>query len=566
MTSSVQYVTEIPTFPEEATLNQAIGLIPKIAQFTTEKSMIDRLRIHDPVIRVFSLAMLIQMKRRFDDEILTVAMHVAHRSAYIRQLLISELLTLRRFDLIDRVMEMEGNSREKIAQIPMLLMKSERDNDYTAQAHLLEVMYLQTGNIKYLEQAAEVARTRLFWKDGVKYLLRMVFLQNRAGLDNSLLSITQMLDREGAKKEFLSLMPVINSLDECKIVRSYVIAMRHYWGNDYQKCVDFLLSSNAIEITKDKLSLLTNIAARCYEKLGQYQKAAEYYAYQNKAQIDDRYSPQAFIDGLNERAALQNPSPLEDRHDNYFIMTGFPRSGTTLLENALNAHPLVATCEETSSLIGSFTPAFSAPMERDPDRKKGMVRLAYHQNLYYQNLDRYVKKPDAKAIIDKTPIVSANIKYMEKIFPNKRYIFSIRHPYDVVLSNYKQVYSQNGAMTAFNDMHDACVLYNKVMSDWFEVFPGETNRVCYIKYDDLVNDFKPQMQRALEFLGVEWTDEVMNFVEHSQTRAVRTPSYQNVRKGLTIGVQTSWQNFDFLFDDKCRQLLDPWVKRFGYSQ
>ncbi len=566
MTSSPQYVTEIPTFPEEVNLSQAIGLIPKIAQSTTEQSIIDRLRIHDPVIRVFSLATLIQMKRRFDDEILTVAMHVAQRSAYIRQLLVPELLTLRRFDLIEKLMEMEGKSREKTAQVPMLLMKSEQDNDYAAQVQLLELMYLQTGNIRYLEQAAEVARGRLFWKDGVKCLLRMVFMQSKAGLDNSLLAVTQVLDKEGARKEFLSLVPIINSLDECKIVRSYVIAMKFFWGKNYQKCVDFLLSSNALEITRDKLPLLSNIAAKCYEELGQYQKAAEFYAYQSKAQIDDRFSPQAFIDGLNERAAIQNPQPLEDRHDNYFIMTGFPRSGTTLLENALNAHPLVATCEETSSLIGSFAPAFSAPMERDPERKKGMVRLAYHQKLYYENLDRYVKKPDAKAIIDKTPIISANIKYMEKIFPNKRYIFSIRHPYDVVLSNYKQVYTQNGAMAAFNDIYDACVLYNKVMSDWFEVFPDETDRVCYIKYDDLVNNFKMQMERALDFLGVGWTDEVMNFVEHSQKRAVRTPSYENVRKGLTIGVQTSWQNFNFLFDEKCLPLLDPWVKRFGYSQ
>ncbi len=58
----------------------------------------------------------------------------------------------------------------------------------------------------------------------------------------------------------------------------------------------------------------------------------------------------------------------------------------------------------------------------------------------------------------------------------------------------------------------------------------------------------------------------MKFVEQSQQRAVRTPSYENVRKGLTIGVQTSWQKFEFLFDDNCRQLLNPWVDRFGYSE
>ncbi len=120
-------------------------------------------------------------------------------------------------------------------------------------------------------------------------------------------------------------------------------------------------------------------------------------------------------------------------------------------------------------------------------------------------------------------------------------------------------------MTAFNDIHNACILYNKVMSDWFDVFPRETGRVCYIKYDDLVMDFRQQMERAIRFLGVEWTDEVLNFVKHAEQRPVRTPSYDNVRKGLTIGVQSSWKNFEFLFDDRCHELLDPWVKKFGYS-
>jgi len=565
MASSSQYVTEIPAFPAEVTLSQAIGLIPKIAQSTTESSMIDRLRIHDPVIRVFALANLLHMQRRFDDEILTIAMHVAQRSAYIRQLLVPQLLTLFRFDLIEKVMKMEQQSLEKTTRVRGLLMQSQKDNDYPAQVQLLELMYLQTGNMEYVEEAAEVARSRLFWKDGFKHILRVVFVRDTTKLESALFQMLQVLEREGAKGEFLSLLPIMNSLDECRMVRAYAIAQKLFWEEKYKKCVEFLHSSNALEATKDRLPLMSNIAAKCYEKLGQYQTAAEWYSSQNKAQMDDRFSPRVFIDGLNERAAIQIPKPLEDPHHNYFIMTGFPRSGTTLLENALNAHPKVATCEETSSLIGSFAPAFSAPMERDPERKKAMVRLAYHQKLYYENLDRYVKKPDATAVIDKTPIISANIKYMEKIFPNKRYIFSIRHPYDVVLSNYKQVYTQNGAMSAFNEMYDACTLYNKVMSDWFEVFPGETDRVCYIKYDDLVKDFEEQMQRALKFLNVEWTDEVMNFVEHAQKRAVRTPSYENVRKGLTLGVQTSWQKFDFLFDEECRQLLDPWVDRFGYS-
>ena len=209
--------------------------------------------------------------------------------------------------------------------------------------------------------------------------------------------------------------------------------------------------------------------------------------------------------------------------------------------------------------------AYTSKLAQDPDNNKIGLRALLHRNLYFQNLTRYVDKPDPKVIIDKTPIIGANIKYLEKIVPEMRYIFSIRHPYDVVLSNYKQDYAQNIAMAAFNDIFEACVQYDYVMRNWFEVFPGETDRVYYIKYDELVNDFDRVIGGALDHLGVDWTDEVRNFAENSSNRAVRTPSYANVRKGLTIGVQTSWQKFEFLFDDKCRELLDPWVERHGYA-
>lgn len=118
----------------------------------------------------------------------------------------------------------------------------------------------------------------------------------------------------------------------------------------------------------------------------------------------------------------------------------------------------------------------------------------------------------------------------------------------------------------FNDIHGACVRYKLVIIDWFEIFSDETDRVCYIKYDNFLNDFEPKISKILAFIGVDWADEVSNFAENAAKLAVRTPSYINVRKAVTIVVQIFWQNFDFLFGDRFRQLLDPWMKRFGYAQ
>jgi len=44
---------------------------------------------------------------------------------------------------------------------------------------------------------------------------------------------------------------------------------------------------------------------------------------------------------------------------------------------------------------------------------------------------------------------------------------------------------------------------------------------------------------------------------------VRTPSYAKVRSGVSIGVQTAWRNYAFLFKRQEARPLDRWVKFFG---
>ena len=564
MADSTSLVYELPERPAEINLQQAIGLLGTLDRPKNQSQLLDRLQIHDPVIRVWALSALISKVARVEGYLLQMSMHVARRSAHLRQILLPHFVRHFRFDLIKKLQEMEDATVESTKDLNLKMFDATIRNDYDAQVDLHEKLYLQTGNPKHVTEARDIARNRLPWRKAMKPLLRAAFTHTDP-LQSCLINILRMLEREDARDEFKVFAQVIRTNNEVKLATIYATAQILYWNKEYDKCVRLLDESNALNLTKDKVSLLNNLVARAYEKKGDFGKAAEWYQKQNDALKQDKLKPERFIADIENRAKWPVPELPKDSHENYFIMTGFPRSGTTLLENALSSHPNVMACEETSSLIGSIYTAYRSPMSQDPENKNVGLRAVAHRQLYYQNLTRYVNKPDVSAIIDKTPIIGANIKYMEKIFPEKRYIFSIRHPYDVVLSNWKQDYAQNIAMTAFNDIHNSAVLYNHVMSDWFEVFPGETDRVYYIKYDDLVNDFDTVIGGALDFLGVEWTDEVKNFAENASQRAVRTPSYANVRKGLTIGVQTSWQNFDFLFEEETRKLLDPWVERFGYA-
>jgi hypothetical protein len=241
-------------------------------------------------------------------------------------------------------------------------------------------------------------------------------------------------------------------------------------------------------------------------------------------------------------------------------MTGFPRSGTTLLENALGMHPLVETFEE----IPSRESVEKFLRRQRPEAPTDELYLTARER-YYDEIERRRHKPTARIFLDKMPMRSIEAGFMSKLFPDKRYIFSIRHPYDVVLSCFKQDFGRNIAMEHFRTLDGAARLYDYTMTQWFGVYGLDDPRVCYIRYDDLVTRFDASMRKALAFLGADWDDAVLGFAGAAETRAARTPSYQKVRQGLTLGVQTQWENYRFAFQSEAARALGKWVEFFGYS-
>jgi hypothetical protein len=254
----------------------------------------------------------------------------------------------------------------------------------------------------------------------------------------------------------------------------------------------------------------------------------------------------------------------DPRAKSHFAMLGFPRSGTTLLENSLAVHPQVETFEEIPSdmILFKTISSVDANVSDAGDRRRG---FEVARERYYGELQRRSRKLSAKAFVDKLPLRTAYIRLLERMFPQRKYIFSVRHPYDVVLSCFQQRFKLNQAMENFRRFDDACALYDQVMQRWFEVFPGPSERVHYVKYNDLVLNFEQEIGSVLAFLGVEWDQAVLDFAAAAERRRVATPSYSKVRAGLDLGIQTRWRNYCFLFEKPAAALLKPWVERFGYD-
>jgi hypothetical protein len=163
------------------------------------------------------------------------------------------------------------------------------------------------------------------------------------------------------------------------------------------------------------------------------------------------------------------------------------------------------------------------------------------------------------------PIRTGDADLIARLFPEWRYIFAVRHPFDVVLSCFKQRFKPNPAMENFHTIADTARLYDFAMTEWFKRFTLDDPRVSYVRYDRLVTDFEATTRNVLNFLGLEWNDSVVNFADAAGKRAANTPSYQKVRSGLSIGVQTYWRDYRFVFEGEIGATMRKWADFFGFE-
>lgn len=305
------------------------------------------------------------------------------------------------------------------------------------------------------------------------------------------------------------------------------------------------------------------LRAEAIETLGDYPKAYRAYVELNRIDSGKAVRLEDFQTVILDAAAREVPELPPDPNRNHVVMTGFPRSGTTLLENALAAHPKIETFEEIPA---------TASMETYLQRALPKVRTAEGavqtylkaRERYYGEEARRHRKLGAGVFIDKLPMRSAEAAFMSRVFPDKRYIFSIRHPFDVVLSCFKQSFARNIAMEHFRTFDGAVQLYDFTMKQWFGSYSLNDGRVHYLRYDALVLGFEESMRGVLSFLGLEWDESIRKFADLAAQRSTRTPSYQKVRQGLTLGVQSQWRNYGFLFQSDAARPLFRWAEFFGY--
>jgi len=271
-----------------------------------------------------------------------------------------------------------------------------------------------------------------------------------------------------------------------------------------------------------------------------------------------------------DQPAIQAPSWLarpQDGHRDPVFVVGFPRSGTTLLEQLLDAHEALASFDEqpfVQRLVKHLH-------ERDDSLQRALDGLGDDgigelRARYFDDVASVVPALGARRPVDKNPLNLVRLSVLAPFFPDARVILAVRHPCDVVLSCYMQNFRAPSFAVAFETLESCADMYDRVFAHWWQSRDGFALPVHVLRYEDLVADTEAESRRLFDFLQLEWDPSLLQFTERARRKGViSTPSYAQVIEPVNRKAVGRWEKYRGHFSARALASLAPWIERFGYS-
>ena len=266
----------------------------------------------------------------------------------------------------------------------------------------------------------------------------------------------------------------------------------------------------------------------------------------------------------NKNFAVKNNSLKPNQFSPVFLI-GFPRSGTTLLDTILRSHSEIDVVEE-KPLINSIERIIKSKFKYSLDElnKLNSKDIEVLRNHYLEILRNNCDNKGAKILIDKFPFQTVCLPLINLLFPNSKIIFTHRDPYDTVLSCFQQAFEPNNAMSNFRSIESTSKIYDLTMSIWLEY--KEKLKINHItsKYEDLIEDFDKHILKILDFLNVNWDENLKNYINTAHKRGkINTPSSSQVIQPLYKSSIKKWKNYEKYFKNS-NQYLNKWKDYFKY--
>ena len=324
--------------------------------------------------------------------------------------------------------------------------------------------------------------------------------------------------------------------------------------------------------------------AKIMDKLGQFDEAFEYYqraaelqktdknlgydAENSRSLIDEQiafFSKQMLsrIPGIQESVRGSEPTPI--------FIVGFPRSGTTLVEQILCSHSNIVAGGELTAIgeLVKIAPNDLGASRSYPFCLEKLCEIPDPQRLLENWRDYYfdrakevgVLKNGAKYFTDKMPLNLIYLPLIKALFPESPIIHMMRNPMDSVMSSVFSGFAQR--MIWAHDLEDAAYYFIDTYTLSRHFITNTDMKYLMVRYEDLVSDQEYWSRKLIDFTGEQWEDSCMDF--YKTQRVSRTASYEQVTKKIYTSSVARYRNYE-KFLSKPLEILNPVMDSLGYLQ
>lgn len=252
------------------------------------------------------------------------------------------------------------------------------------------------------------------------------------------------------------------------------------------------------------------------------------------------------------------------------VLVGHPRSGTTLLEQAIDGHSDVATVEELPLL----SELVHDPIVRQSGVQTSAVetldrltpnQLAGYRSEYFGGADAWMSSALAgRMLLDKSPEAIRLVPTIARVFPWAKIIVAIRDPRDVCLSCFMQPLPLNAVSVCFLEFESTIKRYASVMQAWLR-FRRVINLTWHeTRYEDVTQNIESEVRAVGAFLGLPHEPQMLDTQRTARARYVHSPSYASVTSEVNSESVGRWKNYENYLAPYFEQ-LEPYLNEWSYT-
>ncbi len=290
---------------------------------------------------------------------------------------------------------------------------------------------------------------------------------------------------------------------------------------------------------------------KAYEDRDEYARSFQHYEDGNRIRRTGLSADAMRITRFVDVAIATFTPELFERHkgagyqasDPIFVL-GLHRSGSTLVEQILASHPQIEGTIELTVMqqiwdrLGRIAALSKRGTFEELLRLDGKAfRKIGEEYLDRTRAFRLTNRPN---FIDKLPANWMNLGLIRLALPNARIIDARRHPMACGFSNFKQNYA-SGVIFSYSQESIGHFYrdYVRFMDHIDRVQPGTVHRILN---EHLIDDLEGEVRRLLDFIGVPFDPACLDF--HRNTRAVATPSAEQVRRPINRDGVDTWRDYE----------------------